>query len=399
MTSNFSRISDIVWPIKNWNPVTEGGADTFPYIDLSAVDNDRKTVTALREVPCIEAPSRARQIVEADDILVSTVRPNLNGVALLNSAHQGATASTGFCVLRVNRKRADPNYLFQWVKSPNFVADMVRKATGASYPAVSDRIVLASEIPLPSLAEQRRIAAILDQADDLRRKRREAIARLSELTATLFISKFSNSGAFSQKPLSDVCDLITDGTHYTPTYVETGTIFLSAKNVTSGYIDWDNIKYIPETLHQELRKRVSPKRHDVILAKNGTTGVAALVDRDVSFDIYVSLALLRAGRPLLSEFLLAALNSPVCKKQFNSALKGIGVPNLHLKDIRQATIPVPPLDLQRAFVSRIAEIDILKAAHRAHLEKLDALFAMLQHLAFRGELNGNAEPEIIKELA
>ena len=70
--------------------------------------------------------------------------------------------------------------------------------------------------------------------------------------------------------LQTICDPITDGTHKTPTYSENGYIFLSSKNVTSGKIDWDNVMYIPESLHNELYSRLSPRKKDILLAKNGT---------------------------------------------------------------------------------------------------------------------------------
>ena len=91
-------------------------------------------------------------------------------------------------------------------------------------------------------------------------------------------------------------------------------------------------------------------------------------------------------RCLNGVFLHAALNSPLSKKQFNAALKGIGVPNLHLKDIRGTKIPVPPLPLQQTFATRIASIQALKATHRRALAALDALFASLQQRAFAGAL-------------
>jgi len=143
------------------------------------------------------------------------------------------------------------------------------------------------------------------------------------------------------KKLKDICEKITDGTHQTPKYFESGFIFLSSRNVTSGKINWDDVKYIDEVQHYEMQKRVSPKKGDILLAKNGTTGVAALVDKDAVFDIYVSLALLRSKGEVLPEFLLHFINSPVAKSQFNKRLKGIGVPNLHLEEIREVDISFP----------------------------------------------------------
>jgi len=186
-------IGRLVSQVLTWNPLKPGNEeDSFEYIDLSAIDQELKRITGARNILCAEAPSRARQLVRADDVLVSTVRPNLNGLAIVPSELDGATASTGFCVLRANREVLEPGYIFHWAKSPGFVANMVSLATGAGYPAVSDRIILDSGIPLPPLSEQRRIAAILDKADALRTKRREALAQLDRLAQAIFVEMFGD---------------------------------------------------------------------------------------------------------------------------------------------------------------------------------------------------------------
>lgn len=171
------------------------------------------------------------------------------------------------------------------------------------------------------------------------------------------------------KKLSEVCEKITDGTHQTPTYFDDGVLFLSSKNVTSGTIDWENVKYIDDKQHGEMQRRVSPRLNDILLAKNGTTGVAAMVDRDVPFDIYVSLALLRPLAAVRPTFLLHFINSPLAKQQFTKRLKGIGVPNLHLEEIREVEIPVPPLAEQQRIVGLLDEAFEGLATAKAHAEK------------------------------
>ena len=167
--------------------------------------------------------------------------------------------------------------------------------------------------------------------------------------------------------LPNLCKIpITDGTHQTPTYSdkENGIPFLSSKDVTSRKIDWNKIKYITKELHEELQKRIQPCRNDILLAKNGTTGVAALVDTDKIFDIYVTLAVLRPAEVVHPNYLHYVINSPFCKKQFNGHLTGIGVPNLHLNDICKTIIPLPPLSEQQRIVSVIeaifTQIDLLE---------------------------------------
>lgn len=170
---------------------------------------------------------------------------------------------------------------------------------------------------------------------------------------------WENTG-FEVKSLEELCEPIKDGTHNTPTYTddkENGYLFLSSKDVTSKYVDWDHPMYIPAELHNELSKRISPRKGDILLAKNGTTGIAAIVDRDLVFDIYVSLALLRFHPGNNIKYMWAAINMPETKAQFDGNLKGIGVPNLHLGEIKKTKIVVPPLELQDSFATFLDQTD------------------------------------------
>ena len=179
--------------------------------------------------------------------------------------------------------------------------------------------------------------------------------------------------------MQDVCEQIKDGTHQTPTYTDdsvNGYKFLSSKDVTTGKIDWTHLKYISEELHNELYARIAPKKGDILLAKNGTTGIAAIVDRDEIFDIYVSLALLRPIE-INSIYLWAAINSVETKRQFDSSLKGIGVPNLHLGEIKKARIIVPPVEQQNQFAAFVQQTEKSKVVVQKSLEKVQVLFESL----------------------
>ncbi len=173
--------------------------------------------------------------------------------------------------------------------------------------------------------------------------------------------------------LEELCSIITDGTHQTPKYSENGYIFLSSKDVTTRKINWEKVKRIPKQLHKALSARLKPKVNDILLAKNGTTGVAAIVDRDEDFDIYVSLALLRPKEMVYPKYLLYAVNSPQAKRQFDRGLKGIGVPNLHLGVIRKAKIPLPQYETQQKIVKQLELADKLIETQKEQLEQYDAL--------------------------
>ena len=174
--------------------------------------------------------------------------------------------------------------------------------------------------------------------------------------------------------LCDICEFITDGTHQTPKYCESGGyIFLSSKDVTSHRIDWANTKRIPSSLHEKLYSRLAPRKNDVLLAKNGTTGVAAIVDRDEIFDVYVSLAVLRPKAEILPEYLLYAINSPICKRQFDAGLKGVGVPNLHLNVIRETEISVPSYSQQIEICKKLRMVLNIIEQRNNQLKKMEDL--------------------------
>ena len=339
------------------------------------------------EVTYGSAIGSSKQVVEPGDVLLSKIVPHIRRSWIVGKDDGRRLIASGeWIVFRNNR--ADPNYLRHVVIGDPFHKEFMRTVSGVGGSLLRARPahVAKIKIPLPPLPEQRRIAAILDQADALRAKRREALAELDQLTQSIFIEMFGGEHRYPERTLDELCELITDGTHQTPTYADEGITFLSAKNVTSGKIDWSDTKSIPGWLHEELHRRLAPRRNDILLAKNGTTGVAAIVDRDCVFDIYVSLALLRPKSGALATYLHAAINSPICKRQFNGALKGIGVPNLHLKEIRSTKIPYPPIEQQKKFENRISALKVLADSNRSNLAEFDSLFSSLQHRAFRGEL-------------
>jgi len=252
------------------------------------------------------------------------------------------------------------------------------------------------KIVYPTRYEQQRIVIILDEAfagiATAKANAEKNLQNARALFESHLQSVFTQRGeGWVEKPLKEVCEKITDGTHQTPTYFDEGVVFLSSRNVTSGKIDWNRIKFIDTKQHLEMHKRVAPRRHDILLAKNGTTGVAAIVDQDTTFDIYVSLALLRAIPVIRPRFLLHFINSPAAKSQFNKRLKGVGVPNLHLEEIREVRLSFPSKLIEQDKI--ITELDVLaeetqrlEAIYQQKLAALAALKKSLLDQAFSGQL-------------
>lgn len=388
-------LAKLVLDVTTRNPSTKPN-ETFTYVDLSAVDQARRTIAGARALVGSEAPSRARQVICADDVLVSTVRPNLNGVALVPEDYDGAIASTGFCVLRPNRKLLDPAFLFQWVQSPSFVTDMVRKATGASYPAVSDRIVQQSLIPLPPLPEQRRIAAILDQADALRAKRREALAKLNEMAQAIFVEMFispeDNGETWPRRSVGSVARAMRTGPFGSQLlhseFVDEGIAVLGIDNAVTNQFAWGERRFITERKYRELtRYRVFPD--DVIVTIMGTCGRVAIVPETIPTAITTKhLCSITLDKDLcLPEFLHACLlRHPEVLRQLGAAAKGAVMPGLNMGIIKSALIPLPPIPVQEEFVKRTKSLTGIVAYNNDALTTLNTLFTSLQHRAFSGTL-------------
>ena len=385
-------IGDVVEKIENWDPANSSEEKPFLYIDISSVDRETKTVLPAPVIFPKDAPSRARQLVKAQDILVSTVRPNLNAVAQIQDQLDGATASTGFCVLRPKMHMVDSRYLYFWVRTTEFIEEMVKRATGASYPAVSDSIIKSSIIPLPSLDEQRRIAAILDKADTIRRKRQESMRLTEEFLRSTFLEMFgdpvSNPRGWESCELNKVCLNITDGTHDTPTRVSSGVPFLTSKNIRPFEIDLTDLDFVTIETHKEIIKRCNPKFGDILYTNIGVNVGNAVANR-LEFEFSLkNVALIQPdSKKLEFTFLESLLNYEQFKQSVLSASSIGGAQKfIALKVLRNIQIILPPRQLQHDFSSIVASTLKIKNTQQTSLEYTFNQFDSLTNCAFSGEL-------------
>ncbi|MBV9866251.1 MAG: restriction endonuclease subunit S [Abitibacteriaceae bacterium] len=181
---------------------------------------------------------------------------------------------------------------------------------------------------------------------------------------------------YPKKELGELCFQITDGTHFTPAYVDAGIPFISVKDVREFEISFEETKFVSEEEHKTLTLRCNPQPGDILLTKVGTIGLAAVIPPTApTFDLFVSVCLLKIDTSqALPEFLCAVFNTHIARTQFTRHLKGIGVPDLHLENIRECQISLPPLDTQRELV---AQLDAARAQRAKRLADADALLTGL----------------------
>ncbi|MDO9153988.1 MAG: restriction endonuclease subunit S [Paludibacter sp.] len=139
----------------------------FQYIDLSSVSRENNKISESQTINLTNAPSRAQQIVNEDDVIFGTTRPTLKRYSLITSKYHNQICSTGFCVLRANQEILLPKFLFFILTTTGFYNYVENNQEGAGYPSISNSSVKKFPIPIPPLAEQERIVSILDKFDAL----------------------------------------------------------------------------------------------------------------------------------------------------------------------------------------------------------------------------------------
>ncbi|TEJ90043.1 restriction endonuclease subunit S [Pseudomonas aeruginosa] len=378
--------------VRTWNPAA-GEECIFQYVDLSSVDKSRKVIDLdnVAEISSAEAPSRARQLVEAGDVLVATVRPNLNGVAVVPAELNGATASTGYCVLRADEKNLHGRYLFHWVQTGSFVEDMMSKATGANYPAVSDKIVKESKIPLPPLPEQKRIAAILDKADAIRRKRQQAIQLADDFLRAVFLDMFgdpvTNPKGWDTCKFEALTSLVTYGLTVRPEYHEEGIPLISAREIRTGELDFESCPKISRSDFDALSEKGRPKKDDILFSKTGSIGHCAIVKSELDFAVTQNAARIVPNKEVCDPiFLLAFMRTNYFYDLANKEAKGNAVKDLQLGIMKDFPMYIPPISLQKKFVDVYSKASLLSEKVSGGSILLNSNFGALSQAAFSGQL-------------
>ena len=164
--------------------------------------------------------------------------------------------------------------------------------------------------------------------------------------------------------LSALTDQIIDGTHFTPRYMKSGVPFLRVTDIQDSEISFDELKFISRKEHDLLRRRCNPEKGDLLLSKNGTIGIPKIVSWDWEFSIFVSLALLKLKPQLISaKFLEQFFRSDFLTKQIRQRSKQGTVTNLHLEEIREFQIPLPPTKNEQDLIARaLSDMDALLGA-------------------------------------
>lgn len=353
---------------------------------------------ALFSIPAYElqVPDRAlgreigssKQVVLPGDVLLSKIVPHIRRAWIVpESDARRQIGSSEWIVFR--SPRLYPPYLRHVLLSDQFNSQLMQTVSGVGGSLLRARPAGVSKlrIPIPSLDEQRRIAAILDKAEELRAKRRAAIALLDQLPQAIFLEMFGDMNARAVT-LGEYTERVTKGT--TPTtlgfsFTDSGIPLLRAQNLREDRIDFtEDVLYIARDTHLALaRSQIRPG--DVLTTIAGTIGRTVIVPGDApEANCNQAIAIITPKANLHGQYLRYWLSSPAAQRQISQGQVTATISNLSLGQIKGLTIPLPNLELQQRFASRVEAVQRAKTAQVCALFEIDALFSSLQESAFGG---------------
>jgi type I restriction enzyme S subunit len=337
------------------------------------------------------------------DVLVAKITPcyENNKIASVKIDREHGFGSTEFHVIRPDQCKLNSSYLTHFLRQDSVREAGARRMTGSAGQRRVPRGFLENlEIPLPSLDEQRRITAVLDQADGLRRKQRQALNLLSEFEDAAFSDTMKRQESAGKDwpvvELEKLSSLITDGEHQTPKRSTSGHRLLSARNVQMGRLDFNDVDFLGEEEFARIAKRCATCRDDILISCSGTIGRVSVVNYDEPMCLVRSAALVRPDKSLIDPlFLEGFLRTSRMQQIMTRAANASGQPNLFQGPIRKLQILLPPMKTQRYVADLKRAARAAMSSCESHLALLDALFASLQHRAFNGELTAKvAEREL-----
>ena len=365
-----------------------------PYLGLEHLDGDGG-INRVQTVGSAGLKSNKFQFSDRH-VLFGKLRPYLRKIA--RPKFSGVCSTDIIPILPKDEVSRD--FLFYFLRTPDTVNLATNRCSGANLPRLSPKQLASFKIPLPPFAEQKRIARILDAADALRTKRREALAQLDALLQSTFLDMFGdpviNPMQWRVGRLEDYFGKTRAGTCCGPfgsalkkhEYVDDGIPVWGIDNVKPNQFVQERSLFITPEKFAELQ-RYSVESGDILISRAGTVGRMCVAVPTVNQSIIgTNLIRLTLNPDAMLPVYFASLYT-FCGERL-PGLRASGDDRaysfLNTTRLKSLVVPLPPIDLQLRFAAIVESIDEQKIRHRAHLAELDTLFASLQSRAFRGDL-------------
>lgn len=304
------------------------------------------------------APKGEKLVMRKGDVLFGKRRAYQKKVGI--APCDGIFSAHGM-VLRPNEKVVDARFFPFFIKSDAFLDEAIRISVGSLSPTVNWRDLRELRFNLPPMERQRELAGLLWAGENLRSTYRRLLDACDEQVKSRFIEMFGdlrgNKYCFPIETMENVTTGITDGEHGKVERAKDGPLFLSARNISSGVLDYETAAHVTQSEFERISKRFSPKPGDIVLTCAGTIGRAAIVG-DVSFISDRDVALIKPDLDKVSsEYLLAFLYSDDALEQMGQLTHAATIAHLYLGKIKSMQLLVPPMEQQQEFADFVAQVD------------------------------------------
>lgn len=381
------------------------------YIDIGGIDNEANRILSHKTYKWKDAPSRAQQIIQRNDILLSTVRTYIKNIALVEDPlYDRQIASSGFCVIRGNPKLIQPKFLFYYILSQNFLRPLNELQTGSSYPAVRDSDVFSQSFPLPPKPIQQAIVSKIEELfseldkgiENLRLAQQQLKTYRQSVLKWAFEGRLTNDNlkegvlpeGWTTKEIREVCDNIKVGIVVKPTnfYSKTGSgikAFRSANVKEFKIWDFDWV-YFTEAAN-EMNSRTKLKEGDVLLVRSGYPGTSCVVSKQFAGSNAIDILIASPNKDTISgSYLCAFNNSPLGKGMFRKQSRGVAQKHLNVGEYSKLKVNLPSLKEQLNIIleieRRFSVATKLEENINQSLEQAEALRQSILKKAFEGTL-------------
>jgi type I restriction enzyme S subunit len=360
--------------LRNWQFKTQG----MKVINVTNIVNGKLDLSLTsRHIDIDEFKQKYKHFaIDANDIVVASSGNSYCKVGVVEKKDLPLMMNTSVIRMKsISEKLLNRKYLEYFLHSQLFRKQIDLLITGAAQPNFGPFHLKRIRILRPSsIIEQQKIASVLSNVDELIQKTDQIIEQTQRLkkglmqrllTKGIGHTNFKKTvlGKIPQEwkvmKLTDLCDVITDGVHFTPKYQVSGVPFVSVNNMSTGKLDFSNCKFISREDHNDLVKRCAPKKGDLLLSKVGTLGIADVIEVEFEFSIFVQLALIKPTKTKLDPiYLKNILNSPPLQKQINSFASGSTLRYIGINKISNLTIPCPDIKEQQKIASILSSLDL-----------------------------------------
>ncbi len=307
------------------------------------------------------------------------------------------------------RDALDRRFLYYWVTQHSIVKEIDKTSTGARMPRANVNQVMEFELSLPSMEEQKRIVAILDEAfegiDTVVANTEKNLANVRELFTSFLGKEFEEvKNGSGEVRIDSACESVIDCVNKTAPKVDEPTPYkmIRTTNVRNGFVSLESVKYVTEEVYEKWTRRQVPMSGDVILTREAPMGEVGLLDTEEKVFLGQRLVSYRVDRnKLLPDFLLYVFQSPYMQHQIHSFASGSTVQHMRVPDCKKLMLPLPCLDKQWQVVERLnflrSETSRVESIYQQKLTALAELKQSLLHKAFSGELTAREAEAAVEE--